>query len=110
MEIVMNTTKTDRYNRAKKRVEELKGFYIHLAVYLCINAFILANIYVRSMGREESFWQWEHFFVLFGWGIGIAFHAAKTFGFSPIFGKNWEQRQIQKYMEEDRETARKFNI
>ena len=34
----------EKYNRAKKRVDELKGFYIHLAIYVVINTFILINI------------------------------------------------------------------
>ena len=107
MGIIMGTANTDKYKRAKKRVEELKGFYIHFAVYACINAFILINIYL-NLGQGESFWQWGHFFVLFGWGIGVVFHGAKTFGFNPLLGKNWEERQIRKYMDQDKEDASRY--
>ena len=46
----MNNIEEDKLKRATKRVDELKGFYIHLAVYVAVNAFIMINIAVRSMG------------------------------------------------------------
>jgi hypothetical protein len=35
---------------------------------------------------------------MFGWGIGIAIHALHTFG----IGKDWEERQIKKYMDKEK--------
>ncbi|NVN18628.1 hypothetical protein GUA46_09755 [Muricauda sp. HICW] len=100
----MENINKEKYNRAKKRVDELKGFYIHLAIYMVINAFILVNLYIRS----DDFWRWEHFFTLIAWGVGVLFHASKTFGFNPLLGKDWEERQIQKYMDEDKEEMNKY--
>ncbi len=100
----MENLQQDKLKRAKKRVNELKGFYIHFAVYLIVNAFILINIYRHS----DDFWQWGHFFTLFFWGIGVAFHAANAFNFNPFFGKKWEERQIQKYIEKDEREADKY--
>ena len=37
----------------------------------------------------------------FGWGIGIIFHAIKTFNLNPFFGKGWEERKIKEIMRED---------
>ncbi|NKI32731.1 2TM domain-containing protein [Croceivirga thetidis] len=93
-----------KMGRARKRVDELKGFYIHLMVYIAVNAFILINIAIQS----NNFWEWGHFFTLIFWGIGLGIHAAITFRFNPLFNKNWEERQIKKYMERDREDASKF--
>jgi len=104
MEITMENSNKEKYNRAKKRVDELKGFYIHLAIYVVINAFILVNLYLRN----DDFWRWEHFFTLIAWGVGVLFHASKTFGFNPLLGKDWEERQIQKYMDEDKEEMNKY--
>ncbi|WP_240905197.1 2TM domain-containing protein [Flagellimonas oceani] len=104
MEIVMENVNKEKYNRAKKRVDELKGFYIHLAIYIVINAFILVNIYLRN----DNFWSWEHFITLIAWGVGLLFHASKTFGFNPFLSKDWEERQIQKYMDEDKEEMNKY--
>lgn len=102
--MIMEDIKTDKYKRAKKRVDELKGFYIHLAIYVVINAFILVNVYLRT----DDFWQWPHFVTLFSWGLGIAFHGVYVFGFNPLLGKNWEQRMIQKYMDEDKKEMDKY--
>lgn len=99
----------EKLARAKKRVEELKGFYIHLTVYIVINGFILINILARSMGGGDTFWAFGTFFTPFFWGIGLAFHAAKVFDYNPFFGKKWEQRQIQKYIDKDKRDAAKFN-
>ncbi|HBU78987.1 MAG TPA: hypothetical protein DEF18_12875 [Muricauda sp.] len=100
----MENSNKEKYNRAKKRVDELKGFYIHLAIYVVINAFILVNLYLRN----DDFWRWEHFFTLIAWGVGVLFHASKTFGVNPLLGKDWEERQIQKYMDEDKEEMNKY--
>ncbi len=98
----------DKLKKAKKRVEELKGFYIHLAIYIIINSFIMVNILIRALGDGDTFWQFGTFFTPFFWGIGLAFHAAKVFNFNPILGKNWEERQIQKYIDKDKRDAEKF--
>ncbi|TDQ29402.1 2TM domain-containing protein [Zeaxanthinibacter enoshimensis] len=98
----------EKYLKAKKKVDELKGFYIHLLVYLGVNIFILANIYLEVRDSDQSFWQAGHFFTLFFWGIGILFHAAYTFEFNPFFGKDWEEKKISKFMEEDKEESKKY--
>ena len=89
----------NKYERAKKRVDELKAFYVHLTVYLVVNAFILINIALNT----NDFWKWGHFATLIFWGIGLLAHAMITFRFNPLFGKEWEKRQIKKFMDEDRE-------
>lgn len=104
MEMIMDYRNEEKRVRAKKRVDELKGFYIHLAVYLVVNMFILVNIYLHS----DNFWRWGHFYTLLFWGVGLAFHAAHTFHFNPFFGKKWEQRQIQKYMDEDEKDSQRY--
>ncbi|UCD60900.1 MAG: 2TM domain-containing protein [Flavobacteriaceae bacterium] len=104
----MEAENQNKLERAKKRVEEIKGFYIHLAVYVVINSFILVNIYIRTMGEGETFWKFSSFFTLLFWGIGLAFHWAHVFNFNPLFGKKWEERQIQKYIEKDKRDAEKF--
>ncbi|MEN1785889.1 MAG: 2TM domain-containing protein, partial [Bacteroidota bacterium] len=94
--------------RAKKRVEALKGFHVHAAVYVIINAFTLINIYIRTLGQAESFWELGHFFTPLLWGIGLGFHAFKVYGFPILFGPKWEQKQIEKYMEGDRKRQQPF--
>jgi len=54
MEVIMDNSTNERKRRAKKRVDELKGFYIHFAVYIAVNGFILINILVRTMTLLEK--------------------------------------------------------
>ncbi|MEH6681755.1 MAG: 2TM domain-containing protein [Sediminicola sp.] len=102
----------DKQQRAKKQIEELKGFYIHLTVYILVNGFISGTKIIRNLQDGETF---TRAFFDFGtvavwlfWGIGLLFHAMKVFSFNPLFGKEWEERQIRKYMDREREESRKF--
>lgn len=85
-----------KYIRAKERVDELKKFYSNLTSYTFVIAGLAAlNYYVN---------QWSYMWFLwaaFGWGIGLVFHAIGTFQLNPFFGKNWEERKIQEYMDKD---------
>jgi hypothetical protein len=111
MEIKENNNR-EKLKRAKKRVEAIKGFYIHLTVYIIINTFISTMKIVRNIGDGESFN--EAFFdfgtlaVWFFWGIGLFFHGVKVFSYNPLFGKEWEEKQIQKYMDKEKNEAEKY--
>ena len=102
----------DKKERAKKCVEELKGFYKHLMVYIMVNIMITTVIVVSQMYNGGSFidalWNFGSFSTWFFWGIGVFFHGLKVFSFNPFFNKNWEERQIQKYMEEDKQQSEKY--
>ncbi len=63
----------DAYERAKKRVEEKMGFFSHLAVYLIVNAILLAINLSQSPGEYWFYWP------LLGWGIGVFFHGMGIF-------------------------------
>jgi len=56
---------------------------------------------VRQMGADESFWSFQVFSTAFFWGIGLFFHFLSVFGSNFLFSKNWEERQIKKYMDDD---------
>lgn len=104
--------KTDKMIRAKKHVDELKGFYIHLLVYVLVNIFITSvTVFARVDGGEsfgEAFFSFASFSTAIFWGIGLGFHAAKVYNFSPFFSKDWEEYQIQKYIEKDKREADKY--
>jgi len=83
-----------RYERAKEHVEKLKGFYVHLAIYLImVPVFIVLNF--RSTGFPWAI------FPIAGWGFGITGHAMETFSYHPFLGKNWEEKKLKQFMEED---------
>jgi hypothetical protein len=73
------------YARAKKRVEELKGFYGNLTAYCIV-------IPTLAIFNYNTYWEFQWFwFPMLGWGLGVSFHAFGVFG----YGKSWEERKIQ---------------
>lgn len=54
--MTMDTKYLDKQLKAKKRVEDLKGFYWHLASYVAVNLFISTFKVVRDMGEGEPLW------------------------------------------------------
>ncbi|MEZ4779116.1 MAG: 2TM domain-containing protein [Flavobacteriaceae bacterium] len=83
-----------RYERAKKHVEELKGFYIHFSIYLImVPVFVFINI------KSTSF-PWA-IFPIVGWGMGVIGHAMEVFSWNPFLGKDWEERKIRELMKDD---------
>jgi len=84
-----------RYEQAKKRVQEIKSFYAHLAVYVIVNAFLLV---INLLTSPHALW---FFWPLLGWGIGIAIHAAIVLS-GGAWGKDWEARKLKQLMERGR--------
>lgn len=41
---------------------------------------------------------WDVFGTPIIWGIVLIFHAAKVFGNFSLFGKQWEEKKIQQFM------------
>ncbi|MGV3696566.1 2TM domain-containing protein [Flavobacterium sp.] len=88
----------ERYQRARKQVEEIKGFYVHFIVYLMVMGFL---IYINLRYTPGYLWfLWS----MFGWGIGVAFHAIKVFGFFHFFDKDWEERKIKEFLEKEKQS------
>lgn len=87
----------EAYLRAQKKVKALVGFYWHFAWYIIVNLFIIILV-VSNGGRLFSF---GTFATAIFWGIGLFFHFLGVFGPDFMFGKNWEERKIKKFMEKD---------
>ncbi|MCW3160677.1 2TM domain-containing protein [Chryseobacterium oryctis] len=92
METTFNTNENLAYQKAAKRVKELKGFYGNLTSYCLVIPFLAA---VNILTDRNYLW---FFWPMLGWGIGIAAHAINTFG----IGKHWEERKIKELMEQER--------
>ena len=95
-----------KYQRAKKRVARIKGFYSHLTVYIVINIFIVIWTAVIFKEVGEPPFQWTMLGTPILWGIGLAIHGLSVFGGNWILGAKWEQRQIQKILEEEERASR----
>ena len=82
-----------KYQKAKKRVTELRKFYGHLSVYAIVNTGLFL---INMMTSPESLW---FIWPLMGWGIGIVVHALRVFG--GTLGSNWEEKKITELMEKE---------
>lgn len=87
-----------KYLEAQKRVKRLKGFYIHAAVYVMVNLFLIANNVQRGVDLSSINNYWTAIF----WGIGLLGHALSVFLPTFIFGKNWEERKIRELMDKNK--------
>jgi len=92
-------SRENKYIAAKKEVKKIKGFYIHLTVYLVINAIFIVRNTIEA--GWEGFVATASSIGLF-WGIGLFFHWYGTFGKNLVFGKKWEQRKIQEFLDKDK--------
>ena len=107
-------TKEQNYMKAKKRVKAIKGFYVHLMVYVIVNIFISAVIVFGLLQSNYSFYDAITNFAVYStwlfWGIGMFFHWMGVFGFKSIgFGTDWEEKKIKEFMEkEDKKLKKKF--
>ncbi len=92
----------ERYYQAKKQVEEIKGFYGHLATYIVLNIIFFV---MNMMTSPNDLW---FYWPALGWGMGVFFHAMKVFGFMPFFNKDWEERKIKELMEKEKQTKKSW--
>jgi hypothetical protein len=84
-----------RYQRARQHAQAIKGFSIHLIVYILVNAGLLL---INLLSSPAAFW---FYWPLLGWGIGLAAHAVGVFGVAGWLGSDWEERQISKILEQE---------
>lgn len=88
-------TEEERYYKAKKRVEEIKGFYGNLTAYIFVNiGFLVINL-LTSPNHLWFYWP------MLGWGIGVVIHGMKVFNYLPFMDKDWEEKKIKEFMEQE---------
>ena len=81
------------YEQAKKRVEEKKGFFIHLIVYIVVNIMLVLLWAFVAGGGFPWF-----IIVLGGWSIGLFSHFLVVF----VFGAKSDRAAIEKEAEKIR--------
>ena len=64
---------------ARKRLDDRRGFFPHLIIYVCVNAGLIA---LWLLSAEHTFF-WPGF-VLGFWGIGLLMHAWQAFFSRPV--------------------------
>lgn len=90
-----NYQEEERYFKARKRVEEIKGFYGNLIAYVVVNIGLMVLNLLTSPAYLWFFWP------MLGWGIGVLFHGMKVFNYMPFFGKDWEEKKIKEFMDKE---------
>lgn len=90
-----------KYLRAKERILEVKEFYSKVFRSVVTIAILAAINYYTNEWRYMWF-----LWAAFGIGISLVFKASKVFGLNPFLGKDWEERKIQEFMNEDKEQNR----
>lgn len=83
------------YVRARKRVEDLRGFYTHLVMYLAVN---LGLFILNLVTNPDALW---FFWPLVGWGLGLLIHGLVLLLEGP-FSKKWEVRKIDELVQKER--------
>ena len=106
-------TQEQQYVLVRKRVEKIKGFYIHLSVYIIVNILLSGVIVYGLMSSGDTFSETFSNFGVYStwvfWGIGLFFNWLGVFGFRFLgFGSDWEERKIKQLMEEEENRTRKF--
>ncbi len=118
MDLIPYTMKPDAYDsfdRAKKKVKELKSFYNHVWIFVVITAMIyVIRFYLLPkwgiISEEEGFvdWlNWNTYLLPLFWGFGLLIHGLWTFRHKYTNLRDWEEKKIQELMDkEENETKR----
>ncbi|MHA6696707.1 2TM domain-containing protein [Chryseobacterium sp. A301] len=86
------------YQTAKRQVRKIKGFYIHLQVYLTVLVFLTLLPYLVHEGEEDFSAIWGLGF----WGIGLLAHGCSVFIPKFILGRKWEERKIEELIRKEK--------
>ncbi len=83
-----------RYQKAKERVEAIKGFYGNLIAYVIVIPCL------AFLNYKTTSFPWIIFPVL-GWGFGLLTHGMEAFGYNPLWGKRWEEKKLRELMDNE---------
>ena len=101
--IMKTTTSYTNYENARKRLENLKGFYWSVFAYSIVIPFLIFINFKTSWHAHKWF-----FYPMLGWGIGIAFQAYEVYGKDKYFGKSWENRKLEEFMKEEEKNLNRW--
>ena len=74
---------------ALAHVRKLKGFYMHLATYVFVIAFLAI---VNRFTTPHFYW---FLFPAAGWGLGVLLHGLYVFDRIPFLSGGWEREQVE---------------
>lgn len=97
-----NLSDEEKYIQAKKKVDNIKGFYGNLLAFVLVNAIL---IFINLYTSPKYLW---FFWPLLWWGLGVLIHGLKVFELLPSLGKDWEERKIREFMEKEKQNKNKW--
>ena len=108
----MNTVKPmdqEKYDRARKKVKDIKGFHSHLTAYIIVNIIfllirgrVLEIFYSEGATWDLDVWlRWNMWGTAVLWGIGLAIHGIYVYRHKFRFLKRWEERKIREILEKE---------
>ncbi len=93
MEIIINN-KEEIYARAKKRMEELKGFYWHVFVGILV----IPMVIIINWLTTDFPWA---IFPVAGYLLSIIIHWFAVFQRGSFFSREWETKKIKEFIKEE---------
>lgn len=97
--------KAASYIKAKKKVKNIKFFYVHLLGYVLSVLLICYNLYIIEEGPYKDFFIWFDIVAMIIWGLFILMHAWSVFKGRLFFKKSWELKKIEQFMKEENEST-----
>ena len=79
--------------RARRRVRQLRGLYMHIVVYVVVIAGIALINWATMPGNWWVVWP------AIGWGIGLAVHVVSVVFEEGFLGPEWEERKTRELLE-----------
>ena len=90
-----NFKEKQQFIKAKKKVTEIKGFYVHLVV-MVFSLPIIITVNLLFVPHFQFFW-----LAAFGMLFSVVIHWFQVFGFAKLgYGKDWENKKIKQLMQE----------
>jgi len=89
------TPEQERYQQAKQQVELLRGFYVHLLVFVLVNI----GLFAYDLATDPNNLWFIYTFV--GWGIGLVAHGLYVMSSGRFLGAEWSERKIREALERD---------
>lgn len=104
-----------KFELAQARVKEIKGFFRHLKIFILVNGtlYLFKSGVLRSLlpdwfPEESYYFDWVDLNVLI-WLAILLVHAITLYRHKFAFLKRWEDRQIKKYLDKDKEDHKKYH-
>ncbi|WP_425075996.1 2TM domain-containing protein [Psychroserpens sp. S379A] len=93
--------------KAKEKVQKLKVFYLHLALYSVVVILLVYNLYIVAGPYADNITA-LNITILVLWTAFICIHAWRVFKGSSLFNKSWEDRKTKQFLEENEESETAF--